>query len=456
MPVAPPTPRLARPRPRYPGEFLRHIASRNGWRRLQFFAGLKATYGDLVQFRAGALPVVLVSHPDDIRDVLVTHQKVMHKGRALERAKMLLGEGLLTSEGDFHLRQRRLVQPAFHRQRIGGYATTMVSAAQATAARWRDGARVDLHAEMMTLTLAIVAGTLFDADVSGDTSEVAEALDAAFAAMSLGFGFGPLSPLLDRLPLPSRRRFQRAKTKLYAIIDRIVQERRATGGDRGDLLSMLLAAQDDEGDGTGMSDTQLRDEAITLFIAGHETTANALTFAWLLLARHPDARARMEAELHEAIGSRAPTMDDLGRLPYTRAVVAETMRLYPPAYIVGRRAVAPVTLRDITFEANTIFVQSQYLVHRDPRWWPEPDAFRPERWLDEAAAAERPKMAYFPFGAGTRICVGEQFAWMEAVVCLAVLARQWHIEVPGPDPALDPIVTLRPKGGMPATLHRRG
>lgn len=446
---------LVRARPRYPGEFLRRVASRDGFQRLQFFTWLQATYGDLVQFRAGALSVVLVSHPDDIREVLVTQHKVMHKGRALERAKMLLGEGLLTSEGEFHLRQRRMVQPAFHRQRIAAYAATMSAAAAATASRWHDGQAVDVHAEMMSLTLAIVAGTLFDADVSGDTSEVAEALDAAFQAVSLGFGFGPFSALLDKLPLPSRRRFFRAKAKLYAIIDRIVAERRQAGDDRGDLLSMLLAAQDDEGDGSAMTDAQLRDEAITLFIAGHETTANALTFGWLLLARHPEARARLEAEVDAVLGDRAPTMDDLARLPWTRAVVAETMRLYPPAYIVGRRAVAPVTLGDVTLPADTIFVQSQWLVHRDPRWWPDPTAFRPERWLDDAAAAARPKLAYFPFGAGTRICVGEQFAWMEAMVCLAVLARRWRVDVPGPDPALEPIITLRPKDGLPGVVRAR-
>jgi cytochrome P450 len=446
---------LTRARPRYPGQFLRRVSASDGWSRVQFFAELKAKYGDLVQFAPGALSVVLVSHPDDIRDVLVTQAKFMHKGRALERAKMLIGEGLLTSEGEFHLRQRRMVQPAFHRQRIGAYAEKMVAAANVTSAKWRDGARVDIHADMMELTLAIVASTLFDADVSSDTSEVAEALDAAFRTFSLGFGFGPWTAIIDRLPLPSRRRFDVAKAKLFGIIDRIIAEHRRTGEDRGDLLSMMLAAQDDEGDGTGMTDAQLRDEAITLFIAGHETTANALSFAWLMLARHPEARATLEAELAAVLGQRAPTMDDMSRLPYTRAVVAETMRLYPPAYIVGRRAVAPVTIHDIAFPANTIFVQSQYLVHRDPRWWPEPDAFRPERWLDDAATAARPKMAYFPFGAGTRICVGEQFAWMEAMLCLAVLARQWRVEVPGPDPALEPIITLRPKGGLPGVVRRR-
>lgn len=446
---------VAHLRARYPGEFLRRFAFGDGWDRLRYFAHLQRTMGDLVTFTVGGQPIVLVSHPDDIRDVLVTHGRVMHKGRALERAKMLLGNGLLTAEGEFHLRQRRLVQPAFHRQRIGAYATAMTDAATATAARWRDGQAMDLHAEMMALTLAIVARTLFGADVSGDADEVADALDAAFAAVSLGFGYGPLSAVADRLPLPSRRRFARAKEKLDAIILRIITERRRTAEDRGDLLSMLLAAQDVDGDGTGMTDEQLRDECITLFIAGHETTANALSFALLMLARHPEVEAALLAELDLALGDRVPTMEDLGALPYTRAVVAETMRLYPPAYIIGRRSTAPVALRGHTFEAGTVFVQSTWIVHRDPRWWPEAERFDPTRWLDPAAEAARPRFAYFPFGAGTRICVGEQFAWMEAMLCLAVLARRWHVDVPGPDPVLDPIITLRPKGGLAAVVRGR-
>jgi cytochrome P450 len=446
---------VVRLRPRFPLEFTRQIAARDGWHRVQFFERMKATHGDLVMIPIAGMNVVLVSHPDDIRDVLVTHGKSMHKGRALERAKMLIGEGLLTSEGEFHLRQRRLVQPAFHRQRIAAYASTMADATMAVAQRWQNGKVVDVHAEMMALTLAIVSGTLFSADVSGDSSEVADALDAAFQAVSFGFGFGPFSALLDRLPLPSRRRFKRAKETLDAIIARIIAEHRAAGVDRGDLLSMLIASQDDEGDGTGMSDAQLRDEAITLFIAGHETTANALTFAWLALDRHPEVAARLRDEVDRVLGDRVPTMDDVAALPYTRAVIAETMRLYPPAYIVGRKSIAPVTLRGETFAPGTIFVQSQWLVQRDPRWWPEPTAFRPSRWLDESESATRPKLAYFPFGAGTRICVGEQFAWMEAVICLAVLARRWQVRIPGPDPELEPIITLRPKGGLPGRVERR-
>lgn len=453
--TAPPATRLVRAPSRFPGEVTLRLSSRDGWRRLSYVTELSRTHGDLVELAMPWATVVVVSHPDDIRDVLVTHGRSMHKGRALELAKALLGEGLLTSEGEFHLRQRRLAQPAFHRQRIGAYAEAMGRATAAVRDRWRDGAAVDIHAEMMELTLTIVAATLFGADVSGDSAEVSEALDAAFRAVSLGFAAGPLGMALFKLPLPSTRRFTRAKDALDAIIYRIIAERRRDGRDRGDLLSMLLSAQDDEGDGSGMTDRQLRDEVITLFLAGHETTANALAFAWLLLARHPDAAASLHAEVDRVLGDRVPTLDDLAAMPYTRAVVAETMRLYPPAYIVGRRAAVPVTVAGQPFPARTIFLVSQWVTHRDPRWWPEPEAFRPERWFDEAAAAARPKFAYFPFGGGTRICIGEQFAWMEAMLCLAMLARRWRVEVPGPDPALQPIITMRPKGGLPAVLRRR-
>jgi cytochrome P450 len=274
--------------------------------------------------------------------------------------------------------------------------------------------------------------------------------------VSLGFGIGVFTKVIDALPLPSRRRFAAAKDRLDAIIGRIIAERRASGEDRGDLLSMLLAAQDDEGDGRGMSDAQLRDEAVTLFLAGHETTANALTFAWLLLDRHPAVAARMREELSAVIGDRDPGPADVPRLPYLHAVVAETMRLYPPAYIIGRRSIAPVAIRGVEFPTDTIFLVSPWIVQRDARWWPAPERFRPERWLDDAAGAERPKLAYFPFGAGTRICVGEQFAWMEAMLCLAVLARRWDVSIPGPDPALSPVITLRPRDGLPGRLARRG
>lgn len=436
------------PRPRYPGEFLVRI--RND--RMALLRELSRNYGDVAAFRIGRQQVVMLTHPDDIRDVLVTHGRQFIKGRALERAKLLVGEGILTSEGEAHLRQRRLLQPAFHRMRLAGYARQMSAWSARVRDAWHDGATLDVHAEMMRLTLNIVAATLFSAEVDAESEEIAQALDDAFDAFD--FGFGVLTPLTDRLPTPRNRRFARARARLDAVIYRLIAERRRAGGDRGDLLSMLLAATDTEGDGGGMTDEQVRDEAMTLFIAGHETTANLLTWSWLCLARHPEAEATLHAELDRVLpGERLPTMEDLPALSYTRHVLAEAMRLYPPAYIIGRRSTAPYRVRGYDVPARTIFIMPQLFVHRDPRWWPDAERFLPERWAvpDET----RPKFAYFPFGAGTRICIGEQFAWMEGTLALATLARRWRVRVPGPDPELEPIITLRPKGGLPGRLERR-
>ncbi len=444
------SPRRSPPGPsaRYPGELILKLSRE----RLDFMRSL-TRYGDVAKVRLGRQTVIMLSHPDDIRDVLVTHQKRFHKGQALERARAVIGNGLLTSEGDEHLRQRRLVQPAFHRSRIAAYGEAMTTAAMVGQQQWRDGMTLDMHEAMMHVTLNIVAATLFGADVRSESSEIGEALDTLFA--SFNFGFGPVSALLDLLPTAKRRRFLASKARLDATITRLIAERRAGGTDTGDLLSMLLHATDTEGDGGGMSDQQLRDEALTLFLAGHETTANALTWTWLLLARHPAAERALHAEIDAVLGDRMPTMDDMAQLPVTRATIAESMRLYPPAYIIGRRAIESHTVREYTLPPRTIFLLPTFLVHRDPRWWPEPDAFTPERWLDAEATAARPKLAYVPFGAGTRICVGEQFAWMEGMLVLATLARRWRVRVDGPDPAFDPIITLRPKGGLAARLERR-
>jgi cytochrome P450 len=446
----PPTSRLTLPgpRPRFPGELLLRIRRD----RLALLRELARDYGDVAGVRIGRQQIVMLTHPDDIRDVLVTHGRQFIKGRALERAKLLVGEGILTSEGEIHLRQRRLLQPAFHRTRLAGYARQMSAWSARVRDAWQDGATLDVHAEMMRLTLNIVAATLFSAEVDSETAEIAQALDDAFDAFD--FGFGVLTPITDRLPTPRNRRFARARERLDAVIFRLIAERRALKDDRGDLLSMLLAATDSEGDGAGMTDVQVRDEAMTLFIAGHETTANLLTWTWLCLARHPEAEAALHAELDRVLpDDRLPTMDDLPALPYTRNVLAESMRLFPPAYIIGRRSTAPYRVRHYDLPARTIFIMPQLFVHRDPRWWPEPERFRPERWAEPDES--RPKFAYFPFGAGTRICIGEQFAWMEGTLALATLARRWRVRVPGPDPELEPIITLRPKGGMPGRLERR-
>lgn len=448
----PPTPARPRPLPpsaraSWPGAHLVGI-SRDP---LSHLGRLLARHGDVVHFRIGPQHLLVLQHPDDIRDVLVTHGRRFHKGRGLERARLVLGNGLLTSEDAFHLRQRRLAQPAFHRERIAAYGETMGAYAERHARRWRDGERRDVAEDMMGLTLAIVGKTLFDADVEAEAAEIGEALDDALEAFEIAIM--PFGELLEKLPLPRVRRFRRAKERLDRTIYRLIRERRASAADRGDLLSMLVAATDTEGDGTGMSDEQLRDECMTLFLAGHETTANLLTWTFHLLSRHPEVERRLHAEVDALEGT--PAARDLARLPYARQVLAEAMRLYPPAWILGRRATDRYEFREWAVPPRTIVLFSQYLVHRDPRWWPAPERFDPDRWLP-GREETRPKFAYFPFGAGTRICIGEQFAWMEGVLVLATIARRWRLEaVPGHEPELQPILTLRPKGGMPMVVRER-
>ena len=416
-----------------------------------FFRGLVDEYGDVVGFRMGKQPFIVVNHPDLIRDVLVTQQRNFAKGRALERARRLLGNGLLTSEGEFHLRQRRLAQPAFHRDRVAGYATSMIEFAGRWRDRWEDGTTVDMHKEMMRLTLAVVGKTLFDADVEAESHEIGDAL--TYVLDSFSVSMLPYAELLEKLPLPSTRKFARARSRLDETIYRMIDERRASGDDRGDLLSMLVQASDTEGDGSGMSNEQLRDEALTIFLAGHETTANAMTWTWYLLSQHPDVVARLHAEV-DALGAE-PVAADVMRLPYTRQVIAESMRLYPPAYAIGRRALESCDIGAFTIPARTIVLTSPYLQHHDARWFPEPERFDPDRWTVERIA-ERPKFSYFPFGAGTRICIGEQFAWTEAILMLATLAQRWAPTlVPGHPVRLQPRITLRPKDGMRMILHKR-
>jgi len=330
----------------------------------------------------------------------------------------------------------------------------MAAYAAARRDRWRAGTTIDAHQEMMALTLAIVGKTLFDADVEHEAAEIGAALATTFESFHFGF-FLPFGELLERLPLPATLRFRKARARLDATIYRLIEERRRAGGDRGDLLSMLLLAQDTEGDGGRMTDLQLRDEAMTIFLAGHETTANAMTWTWYLLSQHPDVEARVHAEIDAALGSRLPGADDLPLLPYTRMVLAESMRLYPPAWIVGRRALGPFEANGYTIPARSIVLLSQYTMHRDARWFPDPERFDPERFTPERQA-DRPKFAYFPFGGGPRVCIGEQFAWMEGLILLATIAQRWRLRlVPDHPIALQPIITLRPKHGIRMIVEAR-
>jgi cytochrome P450 len=328
----------------------------------------------------------------------------------------------------------------------------MVEYAHRTRSRWAAGRSLDVHDEMMKLTLAIVARTLFSADVEGEATEIGEALTTTFAAFNIGVL--PFSEILEKLPLPYVRRFHAARARLDATIYRIIDERRAKGGDAGDLLSMLLLAQDTDADGGRMTDLQIRDEAMTIFLAGHETTANALTWTWYLLSQHPDVEARFHTEL-DSLGDRLPTPEDFARLPYTRMILAESMRLYPPAWAIGRRAISDFDAAGYRIPARSMVLMSQYIMHRDPRYFPEPERFDPDRWLPEAVSS-RPKFAYFPFGGGTRICIGEHFAWMEGVLALATIGQKWRLVYVGNSaPGIDPKITLRPRGGMPMRTESR-
>jgi cytochrome P450 len=415
---------------------------------------MRREHGDIAHWKIGPQNLYLFSHPDLIRDVLVTNGKNFHKSRGLERARRLLGNGLLTSEGEFHLRQRRLAQPAFHRQRIAAYATTMSDYAERTASHWSDGETVDMHTEMMRLTLGIVARTLFDADVDREAAEIGAALTHAFESFNLAML--PFTELLEKLPLPAVRRFNNARDTLDRIIYRMIEERRRSGGDRGDLLSMLLLATDTEGDGSGMSDLQLRDEALTLFLAGHETTANALTWTWYLLSQHPEIEARLHEEVDRVVVDRAPSYEDMPSLPYTRMVFAESMRLYPPAWAIGRRALRSFEANGHLIPRRSVVIMSQYIMHRDERFFPDPERFDPDRWTPEAQVS-RPKFSYFPFGGGTRVCIGEQFAWMEGILLVAALSRKWRMRLaPGHPVEVQPLITLRPRYGMRMILEKRG
>jgi len=447
------------PRSRVPGGVL--VAFRRD--RLGFLRRAARRYGDVAYFTLMGNSVYLLSHPDDIRDVLEVHHRYFRKGRGLERARKLLGRGLLTSEGELHERQRKLIMPAFHRERMAGYAGVMVDHAGALADRWRPGEVRDVAADMMHLTRGIVAESLFGYDVADRAGEI----DAAMAALVGAFGsvsFFLPEWVVERGLWPSAKRLERARHVLDDMIYRMIRERRAAGGDRGDLLSMLLLATDDEG-GRSMTDEQVRDEAMTLFLAGHETTSNALTWTWYLLSEHPEVEARMHDEIDRVLGGRPPAMDDVPALRYTRMVLTESMRLYPPAWVIGRRAAADYVVRGYGVPRGSGVLVSPWVVHRDPRFYPDPDRFDPERWRGDPSAqptanasptASRPKYAYLPFGGGPRRCIGEAFAWTEGVLILATIASRWRLRlVPGYPMVPEPLITLRPRHGARMTVKAR-
>jgi cytochrome P450 len=419
---------------------------------LRFLCATRDAHGDVVQVALGPLELTLLSHPELVEDVLVTRNRLWQKDSYMhDTLRPVLGDGLLSSEGDLWRRQRRLAQPAFHRDRISSYAGIMVDHARALCRRWGHEETRDVHKDMMQLTLAIVGETLFGATVDRQAEHVGAALEDVLAVAN-----SPLElfvPALKRLPTPLRLRFRRAVARLDGIIYGLIDQRRRSGaGETKDLLSMLLHARDE--DGSRMSKKQLRDECMTLFLAGHETTALALSWTWLLLSRSPIAAAKLRRELDEVLGDRPPTLEDLSSLPYAGHVIAESLRLYPPAWSMGREAREDLTLRGYRVARGDQVWFCPWAIHRDPRWFEAPDVFRPERWEGDLLKT-LPRYAYFPFGGGPRLCIGQAFAQMEAVLLLATLAQAFHVDVLDRRVVAEPSVTLRPKHGIRVRLLRR-
>jgi cytochrome P450 len=420
--------------------------------RLDFLVRCARDFGDMVKIRLAHRRVFLVNHPDLIEEVVVTHSKHFIKHFALRLNPVLLGKGLLTSEANFWLRQRRLIQPVFVRNRITQYGPAMVAATERVIGEWKQGESRDIHAEMMRLTLAVAAKTLFNAEVGADAQAVAQAMEV----MQSHFlqRFNSLMPLPMWIPTPANLRARRAVKQLDAVLFRIIRERRESKADQGDLLSLLLHARDED-DGAGMSDQQLRDEAMTLVLAGHETTALVLSWSWYLMAQHPDAEHRLWAELDQVLAGRTPTVDDWPRLKFTEMIALEAMRLYPPAYVIGREAIADCVIGGYGVPRGTTVLMPQWVVQRDPRFFDEPERFRPERWGEERIKS-RPKFAYFPFGGGPRVCIGQQFAMMELVLILATIAQKFRFRLqPGAKVTPQPTFTLRPVPGIPGLIEAR-
>ena len=418
--------------------------------QLGFLMCCTRKYGDVVPLRFGPNLVILLNHPRDLEDVLARKNRSFIKGRFYQILGPLLGNGLFTSEGEFWLRQRRLAQPAFHRERIAVYARVMVEFTEYMLAGWKHGERRDVNADMMQLTFRVVAKALFDADVSREAHDMGAALTEALHELDKEInGLGLLIP--PGWPTPGRLRLRAAVKRLDRIVFRILQQRRQAGEDRGDLLAMLLDAQDE--DGSRMTARQVRDEAITLVLAGHETTALTLSWLWMLLARHPEVESRLHLELLGVLGDRPPSVEDLPKLTYTDMVVREALRLYPPTVELGRETLEVVEIGGYRLPPGTNVMFTPYTVQRDPRWFDDPDSFRPERWAD-GLAQRIPRFAYFPFGGGPRLCIGQQFALMEAVLLVADIARQYRLVLePSTQVRPDPALTLRIKHGLPMRVE---
>ncbi|WP_263416904.1 cytochrome P450 [Terriglobus albidus] len=420
---------------------------RFGRNRLHFVAGMARRGIDVSALRMGSKRIYVINHPDLIRDVLVTHESSFTKGAGLEAMKPIFGEGLLTSEGELHGSQRRLVQPVFQHGRIARFGATMVQCAEAHQQRWADGQQVAMDLEMMQLSLRVLGLTLLGADSDGADKNVSQALILAY---SLFTGFNPMVALFA----PARKRFERraafVRSQVDRVLTKVIDEHRRNPEAYSDVLSMLL-----ESFGDSMPEHQLRDEVLTLFLAGYGTSSIALTWAWFLLALHPDVGRRMQAELDAVLGKSLPTFEHLPQLEYTGWVFREVLRLYPPAWMIAREPIAPYMLGEIAVPAGSMITMSSYATQRDSRFWQKPEDFDPERW-QPVGQRSRPQFAYFPFGAASRSCMGEHFAIMQGVLVLATLAQQWSPALlDGQQVELRPQITLRPKESIHFSLKRR-
>jgi cytochrome P450 len=492
-----------------PGQWL--LGNLADFRRdmLGFFARCAHNYGDLVSVRLGPRKIHLAYHPDFVEQVLVTENRKFGKSYVFELLRPMLGNGLVNSEGQFWLRQRRLIQPAFNKSNVNSYSGTIIANTQRLLGEWSNGHRTTLHHEMSRLTLGIVGRALMDMDLADMINEIADPVESAMRDFSHRFESAWNPPVW--VPTPRNRRAKQNIIKLDAVVNRIIRERRAEGRDHGDLLSKLIAARD-EVDQTGMTDRQLRDEVMTLFLAGHETTANALVWTWYLLAQHPEVERKLLAEIATVVGDRWPDLADVPNLSYTEAVIKEAMRLFPPVYAFSRRVLADATIGGYNIPAGTAVLMSQWVIHRDARWFPQPERFLPERWLSdlplplgegrvsggdspwrgegaahsplfpggrgaggeeeitspgamptvqrghavESSPNPRPTYAYFPFGGGPRVCIGNTFAMLELILVLAAIAPRFRFELVEPDKVRPwPSVTLRSNNGIPVVVHTR-
>jgi cytochrome P450 len=417
---------------------------------LSVFTAWAREFGDIFYYRAAWLHVYFLNHPDLIEAVLVRNYKNFVKDRVVRNSRWFFGQGLLTNEGDSWLRQRRLSAPAFHRERVASYAKIMTDYADQMLANWQDGETRDIHQEMMRLTLQIVVRALFNVE-SEETTQISSAMNLIMGNTT---GIRMLFPPIARyLPTPRMISFRRAVKHLDETVYGIIAQHRVRDADTGDLLSMLIGARDE--DGSRMSDKQLRDEVLTFLLAGHETTALALSWTWHLLGQHPEVERNLHQELDQVLDGRAPNVSDLPALAYTERVIKESMRLYPPAWSLARTVVSDFELRGYRIPAGANVVMSQWIMHRNPTYFPDPDRFDPDRWLPERSQ-RLPRFAYFPFGGGPRQCIGTSFAMMEATLLLASIAQRFRLHTVPDHPVVPiPSFTLRPKHGIKMTLQTR-